>query len=108
MKLNFIERRSLCKFRTGNHKLPITESRYVEGGGGVDTTCTLCNSGDVGDEYHAVFICKKFEEQRKKYLKKYFIVKPNTYKMFLLFNSNNLKQISNLAKFTKYIMSQFQ
>ena len=108
MKLNFIERRRLCKFRTGNHKLPITEGRYVEGGGGVDTTCTLCNSGDVGDEYHADFICKKFEEQRKKYLKKYFIVKPNTYKMFLLFNSNNLKQISNLAKFTKYIMSQFQ
>ena len=32
--LNFSERRILCRFRTGNHKLPIRESRWVEGGGG--------------------------------------------------------------------------
>lgn len=105
-KLNFIERRYLCKFRTGNHKLPITESRYVEGGGGVDVTCKLCNDNDVCDEYHVLFVCKHFEEQRIKYLKKYFYNKPSTFKMFLLFNSN-LKQISNLAKFSKCIMSQF-
>ena len=33
-KLNFVDRLALCKFRTGNHLLPVTKSRYVEGGGG--------------------------------------------------------------------------
>lgn len=106
IKLDFIERRNLCRFRTGNHKLPITESRYVEGGGGVDATCKVCNSGDICDEYHVLFICRKFEVQRKKYLKKYFYVNPSTYKMNLLFNSN-LIQLSKLAKFTKDIMTKF-
>ena len=33
-KLNFVDRLALCKFRTGNHLLPVTKSRYVEGVGG--------------------------------------------------------------------------
>merc|ERR1712121_510113 len=48
-KLNFIDRRALCKFRTGNHTLPVTKSRYVAGGGGIDVICKLCNTNDVCD-----------------------------------------------------------
>ena len=33
-KLDFVDRRALCKFRTGNHRLPVAKSRYNEGGGG--------------------------------------------------------------------------
>ena len=104
--LNFSERRTLCKFRTGNHKLPVTESRYLEGGGGVDSYCKLCDGSDICDEYHVLFTCKHFEDHRKKYLKKYYYTKPSTFKMYSLFNSNH-KQISNLAKFLKYILAQF-
>ena len=105
--LNFLERRFLGQFRTGNHSLPITKSRYVEGGGGVDTICRKCNINDICDEFHVLFICKYFEDQRKKFLKKYFFTKPSTFKMYLLFNSGP-KQTSNLAKFVKHIMSQFK
>tara|TARA_B110000196_G_scaffold86649_1_gene75141 strand:- start:271 stop:3555 length:3285 start_codon:yes stop_codon:yes gene_type:complete len=106
-KLNFIERRILCRFRTGNHKLPITESRYVAGGRGVDVTqCKLCKLSDLCDEYHVLFVCKFFVEQRKKYLKKYFYNRPNTLKMHALFNSNP-KQLSQLVKFIKLILSNF-
>ena len=105
-KLNFIDRRSLCQFRTGNHTLPVKKSRWVEGGGGVDVMCKKCNNNDVCDEFHVLFVCKYFEEQRKKYLRKYYFVRPSTLKMYELFNAN-LKQTSNLAKFVKYIMSQF-
>ena len=105
-KLNFIDRRALCKFRTGSHTLPVTKSRYVAGGGGVDVKCKLCNGSDVCDEFHVLFICKYFEEHRKKYLKKNYFVKPSTLKMYTLFNSSH-KHILNLAGFIKYIVSNF-
>lgn len=106
-KLNFIERKILCRFRTGNHRLPITESRYEEGGRGVDLTiCKLCQLADLCDEYHVLFVCKFFDEQRKKHIKKYFYNRPNSLKMHALFNSN-MKQLSQLAKFIKIILSHF-
>jgi hypothetical protein len=103
--LNYLDRRALAKFRTGSNTLPVTKGRYVEGGGGVDVKCKFC-SDDFCDEFHVLFICKHFEEQRKKYLKKYYIVKPSTLKMHSLFNSNR-KVILNLAKFIRYILSKF-
>ena len=33
-KLDFVDRRALCKFRTGSHRLPVAKSRYTAGGGG--------------------------------------------------------------------------
>ena len=106
-KLNFVDRLALCKFRTGNHLLPVTKSRYVEGGGGVDVICKLCNSNDICDEFHVLFICKYFEDKRKKYLKKNYFVKPSTLKMYTLFNNSSTKQIVSLSKFVNYIMSNF-
>ena len=97
----------VCRFRTGNHRLPITESRYEEGGRGVDLTkCKLCNLSDLCDEYHVLFVCKFFVEERKRYLKKYFYHRPNALKLHALFNSN-MKQLSQLTKFIKIILSHF-
>ena len=105
-KLDFMDRRALCKFRTGNHRMPIVKHRYTVGGGGVDISCKLCDSTDICDEFHVLFICKYFDEKRKKYLKKTHFCKPSTLKMYTLFNSQG-KQLVNLAKFVKYIMSKF-
>ena len=105
-KLNFIDRRALCRFRTGSHTLPVAKSRYVAGGGGVDANCKLCTSHEVCDEFHVIFVCKYFEEHRKKYLKKKYLVRPNTQKMYTLFNAN-VKETANLAKFIRYILSRF-
>ena len=57
---NFIDRRTLSCFRSGCHRLPVTKSRYLEGGGGVDTICKLCDSNDICDEFHGLFICNFF------------------------------------------------
>ena len=103
--LNYLDRRALAKFRTGSHTLPVTKGRFREGGGGVDVKCKYCKN-DICDEFHVLFICKEFEEPRKKFLKKYYIVKPSTLKMHSLFNSNR-KVISNLAKFIRIILSKF-
>ena len=103
--LSFLDRRALAKFRSGSHTLPVTKSRYREGGGGVDVKCKFCND-DLCDEFHVLFICKFFEEQRKKYIKKYYIIRPSTLKMHSLFNANR-KTIFNLAKFIRFILSKF-
>jgi hypothetical protein len=104
--LNYIDRRALSCFRSGMHKLPVAKSRYLEGGGGVETICKLCNSNDICDEFHVLFICNFFREKREKYLKKNYFVKPSTLKMYTLFNSGP-KQTLCLARFIRSIMSHF-
>ena len=79
--------------------------RYREDGGGVDTKCKFCND-NFCDEFHVLFVCNFFAEQRKKYLKKYYIVKPSTLKMHSLFNANR-KVIFNLAKFIRFILTKY-
>ena len=101
-KLSFIQRTAICKFRTGNHRLPITESRYKTD---IDVICKFCDSGDICDEFHVLLKCKHFEEKRKIFIKKYYYNKPNSLKLQLLFNTTT-KQLSNLAKFIKYILSE--
>ena len=103
--LSFLDRRALAKFRSGSHTLPVTKSRYREDGGGVDTKCKFCND-NFCDEFHVLFVCNFFAEQRKKYLKKYYIVKPSTLKMHSLFNANR-KVIFNLAKFIRFILTKY-
>ena len=105
-ELNFVDRRALCKFRLGNHNLPVTQSRLILGGGGVDVICKLCTSGDVCDEFHTLFTCNFFADQRQKYLKKHYYSKPSTLKMYTLFNSKGKLRL-NLAKFVRCIMSAF-
>ena len=105
-ELYFVDRRALCKFRTGNHRMPVAKSRYMPGVGADEVKCNLCESNDLCDEFHVLFLCKHFEESRKKYLKKNYYCKPSTLKMYTLFNSHG-KQLANLAKFIRIIMSKF-
>ena len=67
-ELDFINRRALCKFRTGNHRLPVAKSRITPEGVGEEAKCRLCDSTDICDEFHVLFICKYFDNDRKKYL----------------------------------------
>ena len=50
---------NIAKFRTRTHHLPVTKARFKEAGS-VDVTCTLCNYGEVGDEFHYLFKCEFF------------------------------------------------
>ena len=97
----------LCKFRCGNHKLPIVRGRFqnltID-----ERVCRLCQLNDVGDEFHYVLRCPFFHENRKKFVKKYYYCNPNTLKMTQLFSYKNYKTMLNLAKFTKIIMDYFK
>ena len=46
--------------------------------------CTLCNSGDIEDEYHVTLIYQHFKHLRTKYVKKYYYARPNMAKFIEL------------------------
>ena len=66
---------TFCRFRTTNHKLPIEYGRW----GNIQRNariCPICNSNDIGDEFHYILQCKSLSAQRevcidKKYLRKF-------------------------------------
>ena len=41
----------------------------------------MCNSRDVDDEFHYLLICPMFEENRGKFIAKYFYKKPSVFKV---------------------------
>ena len=73
-----------------------------------DRKCTLCTKNDLGDEFHYLFVCDHFSNERKKYLGPYFYSKPNTYKAGELFQSEKVNDLHNLAMFCKIIMQKFK
>ena len=93
-------------FRTLSHRLPIQRGRIL----GIphnERVCPKCNLGDIRDEFHYVFKCPFFDEPRKKYLKKYFLNRPNILKFQSLFSSRKKSQLRNLINFLKIIMISF-
>ena len=67
--------------------------------------CPHCNT--IGDEYHYLFECIFFSDERKNLLKPYFYTHTNTLKFSQLFNSK-YNVICKLSKFVKIIMSHFK
>ena len=99
----------IIKFRTNNHRLPIEiyswQITYKERNKRV---CTMCNSGDVGDEFHYLLICPMFREARVKFIDKYFYKKPSVFKFLQLINTENRSELINLSKFIKILFSVFK
>ena len=98
---------SLCKtlirFRTRNHKLPVETGRWRSIALN-ERLCQHCQS-DIGDEYHYLLVCDYFKAVRRKYIKHYYFTRPNTYKLEQLMNTKNKKDLHNLCYFIKNIIS---
>ena len=104
-KLDDYDRMTLCKFRCGNHNLPISDRRYLPFQN--PKLCNLCQLQEQGDEYHYILKCPFFMETRRMYVKRYYYTRPNCLKFNQLFSSNNIKELRNLAKLVKNILSHF-
>ena len=95
----------IIKFRTANHRLPIEiyswQITYKERNKRV---CTMCNSGDIGDEFHYLLICPMFHEARVKFIAKYFYKKPSVFKFLQLINTEVRSELTNLSKFLKILV----
>jgi hypothetical protein len=91
-----------CRLRLSSLPLRIQTGRYSRNRiPREERSCLICNSSDIEDEYHFVCICHCYNNIRRKYLKKYYYVKPSVYKFVQLLNSNNKADLINLSKFVK-------
>jgi hypothetical protein len=63
----------------------------------------LCNSDDIGDEFHYIFSCSKFDDNRNLLNRQKFRNRPNSLKFSSLMNSNNLSDMNNLCKFIRIV-----
>ena len=96
--------KSLLKFRTRNHKLPIETDRWA----GISLSkrkCKLCFN-DVGDEYHYLLCCKHVCVERTLFIKPYYFKRTNAIQYRDLMNTENKAQRKDLCKFIQIIISK--
>ena len=83
-------RTGFTKFRMGSHKLLVERCRWKSLKLDYELRkCTLCDSGDIEDEYHVTLICEQFVDIRKMYIKRYYHRRPSMVKFVELMNTNS-------------------
>ena len=92
------KKKIFVKFRTANHQLPVETGRW-HGKSISERLCTLCNSGQIGDEFHFILECKSLENLRKNYLCKYYYQNPNIIKFNELMSTHKKKMLEKLCCF---------
>ena len=98
---------TILKFLTTNNPLPVNKLRYnniVR----TDRICTKCDLNNVGDEFHYIFVCPAFVDDRKKYLSAYLCHYPNAAKFYSLFASNKKIQLLKLKHFVHIIIKELR
>ena len=96
-----------CKFRTGNMKLPIETGRWFNIPR-ENRICKLCNSKDIGDEFHYLLKCTDavIQSSRIQNLSKYYQSNPNVIKFENLFNVTKKKELIKICNFVDTIISR--
>ena len=94
---------TLCRFRTLNHALPIESGKWqnIERN---DRKCETC--GSLGDEYHYLFECSELTDERKLFLPRYCLNRPNILKLCSLFTTVKISTLKNLCKFIRCILEK--
>ena len=95
----------LCKFRCGSHRLPIETGRWRNLPRS-ERVCSLCDSMDIGDEYHYIMTCSYFINERINLLPPFCHENVNIYKFEQLFASNNVIVLEKLCKFIKNVQEK--
>ena len=98
---------AFCHFRCLNNKLPIELGRFW----GIERDyriCELCGLNRLDDEYHYLFECTYFGEQRRMYLPRGLPRYPNTVIFENVMKNKDLPVLFKLSKFCKDIIATFK
>ena len=107
--LDCVDRINMSKFRCRNTKMPVVTLGYTGRNTPYeDRLCSICNLGEIGDEFHFIFKCTAFLTHRDNYLSQYYTRNPNMIKFAQLFQSTNVNVLKNLATFIGVINKHFR
>ena len=108
-ELNYYQRKNLAKFRCRSNNLPVNNIRYLHIlEDDSEIYCKLCRKFEIGDEFHYLFNCSFFDEERKKYIPEEILQDPNESSLDKLFASENINSLINLANFVDLIMKIYE
>ena len=94
------------KFRTGNHRFPVEVGRW-EGIPLGERKCTLCDSNDIGDEFHYLINCNYFSTLRQRYIQKHYYERPNMLKYKELLTLTCTTKLIKLCTFINILLKHF-
>ena len=86
------------RFRCRNHKL-LVETGIYKNIPSSERVCVKCTQSEIGDEFHYIFNCQFFADQRRHYLPKYCHIHPSAPKFKSIMNDKT--KLRNLANFIK-------
>ena len=95
----------LCRFRNSNHRLPIEIGRW-QNINRENRVCNLCQGRELGGEFHYLFECTKFVQDRTRLIPQNYRCSPNTVKYCALMCSNYVVELSKLCKFIRIVNSK--
>ena len=103
--LNFLPKRdaiTFCRFRLGNHHLPIERGRWnnIERG---DRICEKCMRRDIGDEFHYILNCDNLNNERKICLPAKYINNRNIITFNNIMTSKKQSFVKKLCTFIRQI-----
>ena len=102
------DRINISKFRCRNSKIPVVVLAQAHRNINYENRiCSLCNTGEIGDEFHYILQCPTFHLQRQRYLNQDYLIDPNREKFSQLFQSENFSILRKLAKFIAEINGTF-
>ena len=92
----------ISKLRLSSHTLEIEKGRYRKPNPVPvnERKCNECNT--LEDEFHFLLECKKYQNLRTMYIKRYYWVRPNVPKLITLLTSENVNECRKLGKFIKH------
>ena len=95
-------RHELTKLCVSSHTLRIQTGRYgrhrIERN---ERLCIFCENRQIDDEYHFICECPIFNNLRGLYIKPYYRIRPNVYKLCQLLSTQNNTDIIKLGKYIK-------
>jgi hypothetical protein len=95
----------LCRFRICNHRLPIEIGRW-QSINRENRVRNLCQGMELGDEFHYLFECTEFIQDRARLIPHTYRCSPNTVKYCALMCSNSVVKLSKLCKFNRIVNSK--
>ena len=94
--------RNLFAFRSHNHRFPVEVGRWT-GQPLSERKCNFCKT-ELGNEFHFLLVCKYFQEDRKRFINKFYKDRSNILKYRELMNKTNASEFKKLCKFVDILL----